>query len=42
LIPQRSDLLDLLVVIALDEALRKRFLVDNPGRLFGFAPDVRP
>ena len=36
-VPNEGDLLDLLAVIAPDEALRKRILVDNPARLFGFA-----
>jgi predicted TIM-barrel fold metal-dependent hydrolase len=31
--------LDLLAVIAPDQALRQRILVDNPARLFGFARD---
>jgi 2-pyrone-4,6-dicarboxylate lactonase len=35
--PNEGDLLDLLAVIAPDQALRERILVDNPGRLFGFA-----
>lgn len=34
--PNEGDLLDLLAAIAPDEALRKRILVDNPARLFGF------
>jgi 2-pyrone-4,6-dicarboxylate lactonase len=34
--PNEGDLLDLLAVIAPDESLRKRILVDNPARLFGF------
>jgi predicted TIM-barrel fold metal-dependent hydrolase len=34
--PNEGDLLDLLAEIAPDEALRKRILVDNPARLFGF------
>jgi predicted TIM-barrel fold metal-dependent hydrolase len=37
--PNEGDLLDLLAVIAPDERLRKRILVDNPERLFGFAGD---
>jgi 2-pyrone-4,6-dicarboxylate lactonase len=37
--PNEGDLLDLLAVIAPDKALRERILVDNPARLFGFAPD---
>jgi 2-pyrone-4,6-dicarboxylate lactonase len=36
--PNEGDLLDLLAVIAPDEKLRKKVLVDNPARLFGFAP----
>jgi len=35
--PNEGDLLDLLAVIAPDQALRDRILVDNPARLFGFA-----
>ncbi len=35
-VPNEGDLLDLLAVIAPDEALRKKILVDNPARLFGF------
>jgi hypothetical protein len=35
-VPNEGDLLDLLAVIAPDAALRKRILVDNPARLFGF------
>jgi predicted TIM-barrel fold metal-dependent hydrolase len=34
--PNEGDLLDLLVEIAPDEGMRKRILVDNPARLFGF------
>jgi 2-pyrone-4,6-dicarboxylate lactonase len=37
-VPNEGDLLDLLAVIAPDEALRNKILVDNPARLFGFAP----
>jgi predicted TIM-barrel fold metal-dependent hydrolase len=37
--PNEGDLLDLLAVVAPDEAIRHRILVDNPARLFGFAPD---
>ena len=37
--PNEGDLLDLLAVIAPDQALRDRILVDNPARLFGFAPN---
>ena len=37
-VPNEGDLLDLLAVIAPDPALRKRILVDNPARLFGFPP----
>jgi 2-pyrone-4,6-dicarboxylate lactonase len=36
-VPNEGDLLDLLAVIAPDEAARRRILVDNPARLFGFA-----
>jgi predicted TIM-barrel fold metal-dependent hydrolase len=36
--PNEGDLLDLLAVIAPDEAIRERILVDNPARLFGFVP----
>jgi predicted TIM-barrel fold metal-dependent hydrolase len=36
--PNEGDLLDILAVIAPDEPLRKRILVDNPARLFGFSP----
>ena len=36
-VPNEGDLLDLFAVIAPDAALRKRILVDNPARLFGFA-----
>ena len=35
--PNEGDLLDLLAVIAPDQATRDRILVDNPARLFGFA-----
>lgn len=35
--PNEGDLLDILAVIAPDETMRKRILVDNPARLFGFA-----
>ena len=35
-VPNEGDLLDLLAVIASDAATRKRILVDNPARLFGF------
>jgi predicted TIM-barrel fold metal-dependent hydrolase len=35
-VPNEGDLLDLLAVIAPDAAPRKRVLVDNPARLFGF------
>src|SRR5262249_15205774 len=38
--PNEGDLLDLLAVIAPDEAVRHRILVDNPARLFGFASPV--
>jgi predicted TIM-barrel fold metal-dependent hydrolase len=34
--PNDGDLLDLLEVWAPDEALRKKILVDNPARLYGF------
>jgi predicted TIM-barrel fold metal-dependent hydrolase len=36
--PNEGDLLDLLAEIAPDAAVRKRILVDNPARLFGFPP----
>jgi 2-pyrone-4,6-dicarboxylate lactonase len=36
--PNEGDLLDVLAVIAPDERTRARILVDNPARLFGFAP----
>jgi predicted TIM-barrel fold metal-dependent hydrolase len=36
-VPNEGDLLDLVATIAPDEALRKRILVDNPARLFGFS-----
>jgi predicted TIM-barrel fold metal-dependent hydrolase len=36
--PNEGDLLDILAEIAPDPALRKKILVDNPARLFGFAP----
>ncbi len=35
-VPNEGDLLDLLKLIAPDEALRRKVLVDNPARLFGF------
>ena len=34
--PNEGDLLDLLAVIAPDETARRKVLVDNPARLFGF------
>lgn len=34
--PNEGDLLDLVAVIAPDERMRARVLVDNPARLFGF------
>jgi 2-pyrone-4,6-dicarboxylate lactonase len=34
--PNEGDLLDLLAAIAPDESVRRRILVDNPARLFGF------
>jgi len=37
-VPNEGDLLNLLGAIAPDEATRRRILVDNPARLFGFAP----
>ncbi len=37
-VPNEGDLLDLLAQIAPDPRLRKRILVDNPQRLFGFPP----
>lgn len=36
--PNEADLLDLLYRYAPDEAALKKILVDNPARLFGFAP----
>ncbi len=33
--PNEGDLLDLLAVIAPDEEVRRRILVDSPTRLFG-------
>ena len=36
--PNEGDLLELLYRFAPDEATRRRILVDNPARLFGFAP----
>jgi predicted TIM-barrel fold metal-dependent hydrolase len=36
--PNEGDLLDLLAEIAPDPALRAQILVENPARLFGFAP----
>jgi predicted TIM-barrel fold metal-dependent hydrolase len=38
-VPNVGDLLDLFAVIAPDESTRKRILVDNPARLFGFSPN---
>jgi 2-pyrone-4,6-dicarboxylate lactonase len=35
--PNEGDLLDLLAVIAPDENLRRKILVENPARLFGFS-----
>jgi predicted TIM-barrel fold metal-dependent hydrolase len=35
--PNEGDLLNLLALIAPDEAVRRRILVDNPARLFGFS-----
>jgi 2-pyrone-4,6-dicarboxylate lactonase len=37
-VPNVGDLLDLFALMAPDEAMRRRILVDNPVRLFGFAP----
>jgi len=37
-VPNIGDLLDLFAVIAPDAKMRKRILVDNPARLFGFKP----
>jgi 2-pyrone-4,6-dicarboxylate lactonase len=37
-VPNEGDLLDILAQIAPDMAMRKRILVDNPARLFGFKP----
>lgn len=36
--PDDADLVDLLPLIAPDERARRKLLVDNPARLFGFAP----
>jgi len=36
--PNEGDLLDLLAVIAPDEAVRHKILVSNPAKLFGFGP----
>jgi 2-pyrone-4,6-dicarboxylate lactonase len=36
-VPNEGDMLDLLGVIAPEAEMRKRILVDNPARLFGFA-----
>jgi 2-pyrone-4,6-dicarboxylate lactonase len=36
--PNPGDLLDLLADWAPDPAMRQRILVDNPHRLYGFAP----
>ncbi|HSD44937.1 MAG TPA: amidohydrolase family protein, partial [Burkholderiales bacterium] len=35
--PDDADLLDLLLDWALDDATRRRILVDNPAELYGFA-----
>lgn len=37
-VPNEGDLLDILALIAPEDSLRKRILVDNPARLFGFPP----
>ena len=34
--PNDADLLDLVPLIARDQALQKKILVDNPARLYGF------
>jgi predicted TIM-barrel fold metal-dependent hydrolase len=39
-VPNEGDLLDLLAAIAPDQKVRKRILVDNPARLFGFSADL--
>jgi predicted TIM-barrel fold metal-dependent hydrolase len=36
--PDDGDLVDLLATFAPDEATRNRILVDNPERLYDFAP----
>jgi predicted TIM-barrel fold metal-dependent hydrolase len=36
--PDDGDLVDLLAAFAPDEATRTRILVDNPERLYDFAP----
>ena len=35
-IPDDGDLIDLLALMAPDEALRRKIFVDNPARLFGW------
>ena len=34
--PNDGDLLDLVPLLARDETLQKKILVDNPARLYGF------
>jgi 2-pyrone-4,6-dicarboxylate lactonase len=36
--PDDGELVDLLPLVAPDEAARRKLLVDNPARLYGFAP----
>ena len=36
-VPNDGDLLDILALMAPDETVRRKILVDNPARLFGFA-----
>jgi len=36
--PDDADLVDLVPLIAVEESQRRKLLVDNPARLFGFAP----
>ena len=39
--PNDGDLVDQIAVWVPDEAVRKRILVDNPERLYGFEPPLR-
>ena len=36
--PNDGDLMDILALYAPDEGTRRRILVDNPARLYGFDP----